>query len=45
MYRGKSNGSKWYHLTSSSKDRSRERSRTFPGIADAMACQWGTLPC
>jgi hypothetical protein len=26
-------------------DRSRERSRTFSGIAEAMACQWGALPC
>ena len=27
-----------------SPDRWRERSRTYPGIADAMAKQWGTLP-
>jgi hypothetical protein len=25
-------------------DRWKERSRTFPGIAQAMAAQWGTLP-
>lgn len=39
---GKSNGAKWYQLPSSS-DRWRERSRTFPGIANAMAIQWGKL--
>ena len=27
-----------------STDRSRERSRTYPGIAEAMATQWGTAP-
>ena len=37
---GKSNGSKWYQL-SPSKDRWKHRSRTFPGIARAMAAQWG----
>ena len=26
-------------------DRWKERSRTFQGIADAMAAQWGLLPC
>jgi hypothetical protein len=37
---GKSNGSKWYQL-SPSKDRWKIRSRTFQGIANAMAEQWG----
>ena len=38
--RGKSSGSKWYNL-GAVKDRSKRRSRTFQGIADAMAEQWG----
>lgn len=25
-------------------DREKERSRTYPGIAEAMAAQWGSLP-
>ena len=32
---------KWYAEVSSSKDRSNIRSKTFQGIADAMAMQWG----
>ena len=30
----------WYNLPPSA-DRWRIRSQTFPGFADAMACQWG----
>lgn len=37
---GKKNGSKWYQLAPSS-DRWKHRSRTFQGIANAMAEQWG----
>jgi hypothetical protein len=37
---GKSNGSKWYQLPPSA-DRWKIRSKTFQGIADAMAQQWG----
>ena len=37
---GKSNGAKWYQLPPS-KDRWKYRSKTFPGIAQAMADQWG----
>ena len=37
---GKSNGSEWYQLTTL-KDRSKLRSKTFQGIANAMAEQWG----
>jgi hypothetical protein len=29
------------HMMSPSKDRWKERSRTYQGIADAMAAQWG----
>lgn len=36
---GKSNGSKWYQLPPS-VDRWKHRSKTFQGIADAMAEQW-----
>ena len=36
MYSWASN--KWYR---SAEERSRERSKTFPGIAEAMATQWG----
>lgn len=32
------------HRMSPSPDRWKERSRTFTGIADAMADQWGSLP-
>lgn len=32
------------HRASPGPDRWKERSRTLPGIADAMAKQWGTLP-
>jgi hypothetical protein len=35
---GKSNGSLWY-----SKSNSKNRSKTFPGIANAMALQWGSF--
>jgi hypothetical protein len=38
---GKSNGSKWYQLAPS-KNRGKERARTFKGIAEAMASQWGS---
>ena len=31
------------HMTSPGPDRWKERSRTLPGIASAMAAQWGTL--
>ncbi len=31
------------HRMSPSENRSKERSRTYPGIADAMASQWGTF--
>jgi len=37
---GKSNGSEWYQLLSL-KDRAKIRSKTFPGIARAIAEQWG----
>lgn len=37
---GKSNGSKWYQLAPS-RDRWKHRGRTFGGIAQAMAEQWG----
>lgn len=37
---GKPNGSKWYQLPPS-KDRWKHRSKTFKGIAEAMADQWG----
>jgi hypothetical protein len=37
---GKSNGAKWYQLPPSA-ERWKERSRTFSGIAEAMADQWG----
>lgn len=37
---GTSNGSKWYQLPPSG-ERWKHRSRTFQGIADAMAAQWG----
>ena len=38
---GKSNGSKWYQLPPSG-ERWKHRSKTFQGIASAMAEQWGT---
>lgn len=31
------------HLCAPGPNRARERSRTFPGIADAMAAQWGAI--
>jgi len=36
---------KWYHdaLKLSPKERAKARSRTFPGIAKAMASQWGSI--
>lgn len=39
---GRPNGSKWYQLPPS-QDRWKHRSRTFHGIAEAMADQWGRL--
>jgi len=38
---GKSNGSEWYQLLTPNGERWKNRSRTFQGIADAMAEQWG----
>jgi hypothetical protein len=38
---GRSNGSKWYQLPPG-KDRWKHRSKTFEGIAQAMATQWGS---
>lgn len=36
--------SKWYYLDAfKSKDRAKIRSKTFPGIAKAMANQWGVI--
>lgn len=32
------------HLASPGPDRWKERSRTYPGIAAALAAQWGTIP-
>ncbi len=32
---------KWYYQPSQSRKRQRDRERTFQGIADAMAAQWG----
>jgi hypothetical protein len=40
---GKSNGSEWYQLLTPSGDRWKNRSRTFQGIADAMAEQWSDI--
>ena len=40
---GKSNGSEWYQLLSSNGERWKNRSRTFQGIADAMASQWSDI--
>ena len=39
---GKPNGSKWYQLPPTI-DRWKQRSRTFEGVAKAMATQWGNL--
>ena len=39
---GKSNGSYWYQVLSR-KDSRKNRSRTFQGIANAMAEQWGGI--
>ena len=33
--------SPWHYYTGSKKNRSKERSKTFVGIAEAMAEQWG----
>ena len=33
----------WYNIPPTVKDRAKIRSRTFPGIAEAMADQWGTM--
>ncbi len=38
---GTSNGSKWYQLLTPNGERWKNRSRTFWGIAQAMADQWG----
>lgn len=43
MKNGKSNGSYWYQRLTPGKNRAVIRSRTFPGIAKAMAEQWGNL--
>ena len=37
---GSSNGSRWYQLLTPNGERWKNRSRTFQGIADAMAEQW-----
>lgn len=38
---GKRTNAKWYHNLPPSQNRARIRSKTFPGIAKAMAEQWG----
>lgn len=38
---GRRNGAKWFMLLPASADRWKIRSRTFQGIANAMAAQWG----
>jgi len=43
MSNGKCKGAKWYQLLPT-ENRGHERSRTFQGIADAMASQWGVRP-
>lgn len=40
---GKRRGSRWHMCLPPSPDRWKIRSRTFQGIADAMADQWGSL--
>jgi hypothetical protein len=35
---------KWYALLRRNDQRGKIRSKTFPGIADAMAAQWGAAP-
>ena len=40
---GKRRGSRWHMCLPPSPDRWKIRSRTFQGIADAMADQWGVL--
>ena len=40
---GKRRGSRWHMSLPPSPDRWKIRSRTFQGIADAMADQWGSL--
>jgi len=40
---GRPNGSLWYQIEAPGKDRSKNRSRTFPGVAEAMAQQWSKL--
>lgn len=40
---GRTRGSKWHMMLSPSPDRWKIRSRTFQGIAEAMATQWGNL--
>lgn len=43
IYHGRPNGAKWYHYAAFKPDRWKIRSRTFQGVADAMADQWGSL--
>jgi hypothetical protein len=33
----------WYNIPPTVKDRAKIRGKTFPGLADAMAQQWGSL--
>lgn len=40
---GRSNGSYWYQRLTPGKERTKIRSKTFLGIANAMAEQWGKL--
>lgn len=40
---GRTRGSRWHMCLPPSPDRWKIRSRTFPGIAAAMAQQWGSL--
>ena len=43
VYKGtRKSMSKWYNV-GGRKDRAKLRSKTFPGIAQAMAEQWGGL--
>lgn len=41
-YEGGTSMPAWY-ANLSKKDRAKERSKTFPGFAEAMAEQWGSL--
>lgn len=44
-FKGGARHNKWYYETSllPQKERAKVRSKTFKGIADAMASQWGTI--